>query len=86
MNFSDIPALLVTLGVGGAVGALAAAVVASSKLREDFRIFASVFKAYMIGKDDPASQEISSRFHTLESDVASASNALERLKRAFKRK
>lgn len=86
MNFADIPTLLVTLGIGGVVGAVAAAILASSKLREDFRIFEKVFEAYMIGKEDPASRELSARFDTLQQDVVAASSAFERLKRAFKRR
>jgi hypothetical protein len=86
MNFNDIPTLLVALGVGGLVGAVAAAITASSRLSSDFQTFRSVFRAYMIGKEDPASKELAARFETLNNDVASASSAFDRVKRALKRR
>lgn len=85
-NFSDIPTLLLTLGVGGIIGAAASAIVASSRLKSEFESFRETFRAYIIGKDDPASREVESRFASLESVVDAATSAIGRLKRSLRRK
>ena len=58
----DWSALLVGLGVGGVVGALASAVVAAGRVTASFAGFSSLLKAYLSQRSDPESQLVASAF------------------------
>ena len=73
-----------SLGIGGFVGALAAAAVAALRVRAAFEAFGAEFHEYIAGKNDAASVSLASSFEVLSSDVGMFSSAFDRLKRAFK--
>lgn len=81
-----IAALLLSLGVGGLVGAVAAAVLSAGRLREAYAAFESKFRTYFAGRSDAESVALVSAFETLAAEIEAAASALERLKRAFKRR
>ena len=77
---------LLSSGIGGAVGAIAAATLAALKLKTAFNAFSETFHGYFAGRTDPASQEVIDSFDDLNADISSLSSAIERLKRAFRRR
>lgn len=71
-------------GVGGIVGAVAAAVVAALRVRSSFSGFEAVFRSYFLRVSDPASRAVVAAFEDLEASLSLFSNAWERVKRAFR--
>lgn len=86
MNTMDLLTVLLSLGVGGVVGAIAAAALAMLRVKSAFETFSRVFREYISGKNDKASLEIRGYFESLSEEILTATNAMERLRRALKRK
>lgn len=83
MRIDQVAGLLLGLGVGGAVGALAAVTLAASRIASAAQAFAVKFKAFMAGRTDPAALDLLEAYDDLDSDIRSLSDALVRAKRAL---
>jgi hypothetical protein len=79
-----IAAMIVTLGIGGVVGALANAALAGRRVRDAFLRFEAAFRAYVSGRDDDPTRELRGLFEDLSDSIATADTALESLQRALK--
>lgn len=77
---------VLSLGIGGIVGALAAAVVAALRLKASFASFSEMFKEYFNPRTDPASEALMDEFEILEENISLFGSILERLKRALRRR
>lgn len=86
MELNSIGSLLVALGVGGIVGALAALATSAGRLNESFKLFKSRFQSYFVGKTDEPSLALLDSFEQLSENIDATSSAFEKLKRAFKRR
>ncbi len=84
MDLVTITTVLVSLGAGGVVGALASTLVSSVRLKSSYEAFKVVFQRYFAGKMDPASLEVVASFEVLASAVEAVTASWERLKRALK--
>jgi hypothetical protein len=80
----DWSALLVGLGVGGVVGALASAVVAAGRVTASFAGFSSLLKAYLSQRSDPESQLVATAFGEVESSLSGLLGTLQQVKRALR--
>ena len=83
MDILNIALLLGAAGVGGAIGAIAAAIVAGGRLQAAFADFAEAFADYFESNEDPASRPVRSAFSELEAAVSGLSANFARLKRAL---
>lgn len=86
MNGLELAAVLLTAGVGGVLGAVSAVLLAGANATASYEAFAEHFKAYMDGRNDAASQDLSESFKGLELGIGGLIGALGNLKRAFKRR
>lgn len=84
MDISSITLLLSALGVGGFIGAAAAAVSAGSRVAAAFADFEAVFEGYFGEKDDPESRRVRSAFSAFEGALAGLAGAFEKLRRALR--
>jgi hypothetical protein len=85
MNGLDLAALATTLGIGGAVGAVAALVVAGRNVFEAFDRFKAAFHTQLDGKSDASSVALRNSFSELEADIGSLNGAFSKVGRAFRR-
>lgn len=79
-----IAAMIVTLGIGGVVGALANAALAGRRVHDAFVRFEVAFRAYVEEREDERTAELRELFDDLRDSIASADNALDNLQRALK--
>lgn len=79
-----IAALIVTLGIGGVVGALANAAMAGRRVRDAFAHFEAAFRAYVAESQDERTMALRALFDDLRDSIASADSALDTLQRALK--
>lgn len=86
MDIGVISALLLALGIGGLIGAAAAAVLAAGRLRAAYDAFDTAFRAYMVGRTDPPSLELLAAYEAFSAEIAATSSAFERLRRALRRR
>lgn len=84
MDISSIALLLSAAGVGGAIGAGAAAISAGSRVTAAFSEFEEVFQTYFHDKEDPDSRRVRSSFSMLAETLAGMSRAFGKLKRALR--
>jgi len=81
-----LAAMIVTLGIGGIVGALTNAALAGRRLREAFLRFEAAFRTYIADREDEPTLRLRDLFDDLQSAIITADSALENLKRAFQPK
>lgn len=86
MEGFDFLVFLLSLGVGGIAGAIAAVTLTSAGTQEAFAYFRQSFLGYMQGRNDPASQELRADFDDFEETMRAAGSALDRLRRALRRR
>ncbi len=86
MEGFDLLWVLLSLGVGGIVGAVAAVSVTGVATQEAFAHYRERFLSFMQGRNDPASQELRADFDDFDETMRSAGSALERLRRALRRR
>lgn len=86
MNFEQIAGLVLGLGIGGAVGALAALSAAAGKVKRSVESFGNAFRRYFGGKVDAESQELRESFENLEADLQGLVDAANKAKRAWTRR
>lgn len=79
-----IAAMIVTLGIGGVVGALASAALAGRRVRDSFLRFEAAFRTYVSERDDEPTRQLRDLFDDLRESIANADSALENLQRALK--
>lgn len=84
MDISLIALLLSAAGVGGVVGAVAAAVTAGNRVAAAYSDFESVFEDYFNAREDPESRRLRSAFSAFGETLAGLSIALGKLKKALK--
>ncbi|MCH8274214.1 MAG: hypothetical protein IH851_05440 [Armatimonadetes bacterium] len=84
MDLITIITMLVSLGLGGIVGALASAILSSARLKTTFESFKPAFRTYFAGKTDASSLEVITEFEVLSAEVDRATTAFARLKRALR--
>ena len=61
---------LLSSGIGGAVGAIAAATLAALKLKTAFNAFSETFHGYFAGRTDPASRLADGKIRTTADPLA----------------
>lgn len=76
---------LLSLAIGGVVGAAAAAVLAALRVRAAFERFSAAFREYMAGRNDPESISLTEDFEDLDENIHIFAAAFEKLKRALRR-
>lgn len=86
MDLSGVSSLLVAMGVGGAVGAAAALVLAGNRVALAFGVFGRLFQAYVRDRPEPAAETLRAAFDDLESALRGFTTAAERLGRALRRR
>lgn len=84
MDISSIAFLLSAMGVGGFIGAAAAAVSAGSRVAAAFADFEAVFEGYFGDKEDPDSRRVRSAFTAFEGAISGLAGAFEKLRRALR--
>lgn len=84
MSGLEISTLLVTAGLGGALGAALAVLVSGARLAAAWSTFAIAFRGYLHGRTDPESEAIREGFLQLESALQTAVAAFEKLRRALR--
>lgn len=84
MDILTIALLLGAAGVGGAVGAAAAAIVAGNRVSSSFADFETLFTAYFDSREDPDSRRMRSAFGLLKDTLAGMSAAFARLKKTMR--
>lgn len=84
MDISMIALLLGAAGVGGAIGAAAAAILAGNRVAAAFSDFESVFNDYFETKEDPESRRVRSSFSVFADTLAGLESAFAKLKKAMK--
>ncbi|GIV02702.1 MAG: hypothetical protein D6724_05080 [Armatimonadetes bacterium] len=81
-----LAAMIVTLGIGGIVGALANAALAGRRVRDAFLRFEAAFRNYVADRQDEQTTQLRDLFDDLQGAITTADSALENLQRAFKPK
>lgn len=84
MDISMIALLLSAAGVGGAIGAAAAAITAGSRVAAAFSEFEGVFQDYFETKEDPESRRLRSAFSAFADTLTALASAFAKLKKAMK--
>ena len=84
MDISMIALLLSAAGVGGAIGAAAAAITAGGRVAAAFSEFEGVFSDYFENKEDPDSRRVRSAFSALAETLTTMAAAFAKLKKAMK--
>ena len=86
MNWLDIAAALAMAGVGGALGAASAVLLAGGRASGAYAAFKLRFNDYFGGRDDPSSNALKAEFAEVDSSISGLMGAIEKLKRALRRK
>ena len=86
MNWVDIATALALAGVGGVLGAASAVLLAGSRASGAYAAFKMRFNDYFGGRDDPSSNALKEDFAEVDSSLSGLMGAVEKLKRALKRR
>jgi gas vesicle protein len=86
MNPIDIAQLIVGFGLGGAMGAAAALLLAGQRVHTAFSIFARLFRAFLRDEDSERARTLRDAFTELEASLQAFLKSAEQLKRALKRR
>jgi hypothetical protein len=86
LNLGELGSLLISLGVGGALGAAAATLIAGARLSSAWTGFSVAFRAFMHGRSDPESQSLMNAYGEFESSLTGLQAALAKLRRALRLK
>lgn len=85
MSAEQFATFLLGLGVGGAIGALAALFLAAIRLTESAEVFAGQFRAYVSTRTDPDTARLREAFEAFEGRLATLLEAARRARRALGR-
>jgi hypothetical protein len=86
MEGLDILMLVLSLGIGGIAGALAAVSVTGAAAQAAFEFYRDSFQSYMQGRTDPQSRALQADFDDFSETMRASGGALERLRRALRRR
>ena len=86
MNWLDIATALALAGVGGVLGAASAVLLAGARVSGAYAAFKMRFNDYFGGRDDPSSNALKDDFAQVDFSLSGLLGAVEKLKRALKRK
>lgn len=86
MSGEQFASFLIGLGVGGAVGALAALYLAAVRLTESAEAFAEQFRVYAGSRSDPETRRLRDAFEAFEARLGSLVEAVRRARRALGRR
>lgn len=86
MKLQDLATLSIALGLGGAVGAIAALVATGGRVFTAFEAFRKQFNDSLAGRNDPASTQLRQAFEDLERDLAQLQSAFSAVMRALRRR
>jgi hypothetical protein len=75
-----------SLGIGGAVGAVLAVTMTAMRVKASFDAFRETFRAYVVNRSDPETLALADAFDILEGEANAFAQAVERLKRALRRR
>jgi hypothetical protein len=74
---------VLSLGIGGALGAILALLAAGARLSGSWLVFSEAFRSFIGGRNDPASEEVRTAFELHEASVRVFTEAVARLRRAL---
>ena len=86
MNWIDLATALAIAGVGGVLGAASAVLLAGARISAAYGAFKLRFNDYFGGRDDPSSNALKEDFAEVDASLSGLMGAVEKLKRALKRK
>lgn len=86
MSGLEISTLLLSAGIGGAIGAALAVLVSGARLTAAWNGFSTALRAYLHGRNDPESEAVRAAFGHLDLAVQGAVAAFEKLRRALRLK
>lgn len=84
MNIADVASLVLGMGVGGAVGALAALALAGGKLVDALKDFGAKFRTYTASQTTSALEELKTSFAVLEEQAGKMVEVVLRARRALR--
>lgn len=86
MELYEIAILVLSLGLGGVLGAVLSSYTASVRVKRSFEVFAFAFQNYFDKKHDEKSREVYERFEDLAESISSAESAFSKLRDSLKRR
>lgn len=86
MELYEIAILVLSLGLGGVLGAVLSSYTASVRVKRSFEVFAFTFQNYFDKKQDEKSRELYERFEELVESISSAESAFSKLRDSLKRR
>ncbi len=86
MELYEIAILVLSLGLGGVLGAVLSTYTASVRVKRAFEMFAFAFQNYFDKKQDEKSRELYERFEELVESISSAESAFAKLRDSLKRR
>jgi small neutral amino acid transporter SnatA (MarC family) len=86
MELYEIAILVLSLGLGGVLGAVLSTYTASVRVKRAFDMFAFGFQNYFDKKQDEKSRELYERFEELVESISSAESAFAKLRDSLKRR
>lgn len=86
MTGVDWAAVFVMAGVGGVLGAASAVLLAGARASGAYAAFKEAFRSYMAERSDPSSQALAMEFEGVDAALSGLMGAVEKLKRALRRK
>lgn len=86
LEIYEIAVLVLSLGLGGVLGAVLSTYTASVRVKRAFEVFAYAFKNYFDKKQYEKSKELYERFEDLVASVSSAESAFTKLRDSLKRR
>ena len=84
MNIADVASLILGMGVGGAVGALAALALSGGKLVDALKDFGAKFRTYTKSQTPSALEELKTSFAVLEEQAGKMLEVVLRARRALR--
>lgn len=86
MSGIEIASLLLSAGLGGALGAAVTVLVSGARLAAAWNGFSTSLRAFLHGRNDPESESVRAAFSHLDLAVQSAISSFEKLRRALRLK
>lgn len=84
MNIADVASLILGMGVGGAVGALAALALSGGKLIDALKDFGTKFRSYTATQTTSALEELKTSFAVVEEQAGKLLDVVLRARRALR--
>ncbi len=84
MNVADVASLILGMGVGGAVGALAALALSGGKLVDALKDFGTKFRSYTASQTTSALEELKTSFAVVEERAGKLLDVVLRARRALR--